>query len=82
MVVVKESNRIDQSATKFPEVNQLKICITSVCFSPKNEKNKTHDKIAEINKKEVVKIWDILKLKYFPKKKQNKKPIKGRKIIR
>jgi len=56
MVVVKESNRIDQSATKFPEVNQLKICITSVCFSPKNEKNKTHDKIAEINKKEVVKI--------------------------
>ena len=80
--MVKESNLIDQSTTKFPEVNQLIIWITSVSFSPKKEKNKIQDRIAEINKKEVVIIWDILKLKFFPKKKQNKKLIRGRKITK
>jgi hypothetical protein len=38
--------------------------------------------MVEINKKEVVNIWNILKLKNFPKKKQNRKPIRGRKIIK
>ena len=61
---------------------QLKICMICVFFSPKKEKNKNQDKIAEINKKVVVKIWETLKLKFFPRKKQNKNPIKGKKIIK
>ena len=80
--MVKASNLIDQSTTKFPEVNQLMIWITSVSFSPKKEKNKIQDNMADINKKKVVIIWDILKLKFFPKKKQNKKLRRGRKITK
>ena len=58
------------------------IWITSVSFSPKKEKNKIQDYTAEINKNEVVIIWDILKLKFYPKKKQNKKLSRGRKITK
>ena len=34
-----------------------------------------------MNSSDVVKICDTLKLNFLPKKKQNRKPIKGRKTI-
>ena len=45
------------------------------------EKNKIQDRIADINNKDVVNNCETLKLNLLPKKKQNKKPIKGRKTI-
>ena len=55
---------------------------TILKYYRKKEKNKIQDNTADINKNEVVIIWDILKLKFFPKKKQNKKLRRGRKITK
>ena len=50
-------------------------------LSPRYIKNKIQDRIADINRSDVVKICETLKLNVLPKKKQNIKPTKGRKTI-
>tara|TARA_Y100000590_G_scaffold327914_1_gene372280 strand:- start:202 stop:486 length:285 start_codon:yes stop_codon:yes gene_type:complete len=81
IVEVKASILKAQSTLRLPELIQLNKNTISVSTSPKYLMNMYQDNIAEINKKKVETIWEILSLKIFPKKIQKINPNKGNKTI-